>query len=767
MTTTRNLPRKRAYAPSARPLAAMLAAALLLNSLPLQAATQPAPAGGEAPAKPEQLVSGGRTYGVTLKQLGAGTPMVIRGVEGSFSLPFDIRADEVVSSAQLRLRYTYSPALLADLSHINVLVNGEVAASVPVPKESAGEPKETVVNLPSQLVTQFNNLNVQLIGHYTMECEDPLHSSLWANISNRSTLELTVTPLVLANDLSILPLPFFDRRDSRPLALPFVFAAAPDNTTLEAAGILSSWFGALASYRGARFPTAVNQLPAKGNAILLTTGELRSGGLDLPAPSGPSVTLIPNPNDMYGKLLVLGGRDAKELKRAAQGVVTGSKALTGQRAVITQLAELEPRKPYDAPNWLRSDRPVKFGELVPPTSLNVSGFAPPTIPVDLRLPPDLFGWRESGIPLDLRYRYTPQQLSTSSTMTLGVNDQLVKSFPLPSIERLNGGEGLLAKLQTDSSIPVRAQMELPLQLMPPRSRLQFRYQYDYIKEGQCRDVIIDNVRGAIEPDSTIDISGFKHYMALPDLAVFHNSGFPFTRMADLSQTAIILPDSAGTAEYSAYLGVLGRLSESTGYPALNVTVARAEQVSGLADKDLLVIASGDNQPLLKQWSSQLPVSLAEGSRRFSLSDWVYQAWNWVVPNPREDTGKARNSLSFTTDGASVVFAGFESPLRSGRSVVAISATRPEGLAEAVDALIGEDRTEFIQGSVSVVRGKQVDSLVSGPTYYVGSLGFFKSIQWYAARQPWILLLLAVLGIGLLGILVYIALRARAARRLNA
>ncbi|MBN8905553.1 MAG: cellulose biosynthesis cyclic di-GMP-binding regulatory protein BcsB [Rhodospirillales bacterium] len=52
------------------------------------------------------------------------------------------------------------------------------------------------------------------------------------------------------------------------------------------------------------------------------------------------------------------------------------------------------------------------------------------------------------------------------------------------------------------------------------------------------------------------------------------SGFPFTRMADLSQTAIILPDSAGTAEYSAYLGVLGRLSESTGYPALNVTVAR-------------------------------------------------------------------------------------------------------------------------------------------------------------------------------------------------
>jgi len=85
----------------------------------------------------------------------------------------------------------------------------------------------------------------------------------------------------------------------------------------------------------------------------------------------------------------------------------------------------------------------------------------------------------------------------------------------------------------------------------------------------------------------------------------------------------------------------------------------------------------------------------------------------------------------------------------------------------VDALIGEDRTDFIEGSVSVVRGKQVDSLMSDPTYHVGSLGWFTSIQWYAARQPWILLLLAILGIAVLGVLTYIALRARAARRLSA
>ena len=77
---------------------------------------------------------------------------------------------------------------------------------------------------------------------------------------------------MLPNDLSILPLPFFDRRDARVLNMPFVFAAAPDNTTLEAAGTVSSWFGALASYRGATFSTHLGQIPPQGNAMVLISG---------------------------------------------------------------------------------------------------------------------------------------------------------------------------------------------------------------------------------------------------------------------------------------------------------------------------------------------------------------------------------------------------------------------------------------------------------------------------------------------------------------
>jgi hypothetical protein len=764
-----------------RPLALALSAVMLSSALPLHAAPAPAaapaaaprpaaivPAAVPAPVVAASLPDGARRYSVTLKQLGARVPMVLRGIEGSSAVPFNIRADEVVSSAKLTLKYAYSPALLADLSHINVMVNGEVAATVPVPKVADGANQEITVDLPPPLITQFNALNIQLIGHYTMQCEDPLHSSLWANISNRSVLDVTVTPIALVNDLSIMPLPFFDRRDATALNLPFVFKGAPDNGTLEAAGALSSWFGALAQYRGAKFPVSTGgEIPAKGNAIVLATGALQASGLDVPAPTGPTVTMVPNPNDAFGKLLILGGRDAKDLKQAAQAVVTGNKTLTGQRAVITQLAELEKRVPYDAPNWLRSDRPVKLGELVTPETLNVTGFSPKPIAIDMRLPPDLFGWREKGVPLTLKYRYTPQPVSTNSSLTVGINDQFVKSIHLPSVAKLDGGEGLLDRLKTDSSIPVTDQMVVPLQIMNPRSQLQLRYQYDYIKQGECRDVIIDNVRGAIEPDSTIDISSFSHYIAMPNLGVFNDSGFPFTRMADLSQTAVVLPTNAGPAELSAYLNVLGRLSESTGYPATGVTVARPDQAPSLADKDLLVFASGDNQPLLKQWAKQLPMNLDGNNRRFELSDLIYKTWNWLMPNPRAAVDQARSSVSFTTDGASVVIVGFESPLQAGRSVVAISASRAEGLDEAINAMIGgEEYTQSIQGSVAVVRGKQIDSLVADQTYYSGSLGPIGTIQWYMSRHPWLVVLLGILGVALLCVPIYLALRARARQRLG-
>lgn len=761
-------------APLARPVnllrrpRALLACALLLAAA--AQAEEPVANVPETTAPDVTLSPAGSSpgYHMSFKDLGKDYTMSLKGIESADTVNFDMRADEVVTGAQLTLQYTYSPALLSDLSQINIMVNDEVAASLALPKETAGTLQKQTVEIPPYLITEFNRLSVQLIGHYTMQCEDPLHSSLWAKIGSDSQLSIQVSQVELPNDLGNLPLPLFDRRDRRALALPFVFATAPDTTTLEAAGAVSSWLGALASYRGARFSTQVQGLPASGNGIVMVSSAEAShlAGLDLPAVDGPTLSIVSNPNDRFGKLLVIAGRDSAEIKQAATALVLGSRSLSGQQVKIDAVEQL-PRQPYDAPNWLPTDRPVRLGELLEPRQLNVSGYAPAMITVPMRLPPDLFNWREDGARLNLKYRYTPQQVSTNSSLMISFNDRFIRSLNLPSIQNMGAGESLLAMLKKDDSLLREASMLLPLDAVALQSRLQLRYLYDVTKQGECNDILIDNMRGAIDPDSTLDLSGYDHFMAMPNLGVFKDSGFPFTRLADLSQTAVILPDNAGPADWDAYLTVLGRFGDSTGYPATAVSVAQADDVAQFADKDLLVLASGRNQPLLAQWVEFLPSRSEDAKRYVEFSDLPLRLREWLSPDPAANLRKARGALTFSGEGGGSYVSGFESPLRKGRSVVLLSSPQADKLSEVTDALIGGAHyTQALQGSLAVIKGKNIQSLVAEEDYYVGQLGPFKYLQWVLSRHVLLLLLLTVAGVALVSCAAYFSLRAIARRRLK-
>ncbi|MGP4763411.1 cellulose biosynthesis cyclic di-GMP-binding regulatory protein BcsB, partial [Klebsiella pneumoniae] len=86
---------------------------------------------------------------------------------------------------------------------------------------------------------------------------------------------------------------------------------------------------------------------------------------------------------------------------------------------------------------------------------------------------------------------------------------------------------------------------------------------------------------------------------------FQSSGFPFTRMADLAETAVVIPAGASAEEISLLLDLLGRFGESTGLPASGVSVTQGDSDAELEDKDLLVLATGSNQSLLERWADWL------------------------------------------------------------------------------------------------------------------------------------------------------------------
>ncbi len=705
-----------------------------------------------------------RQVSYTFSSLGQQTPMHLSGIDGNDTLSFGSRQDEVVVKARLKLRYTYSPSMIPELSHIKISLNGEVVATIPLPKEQAGSEQIRDLELNSLYLTDFNQLQFQLIGHYTMECEDVMHSSLWADISSKSQLEMTVKPIVLNEELSILPAPFFDFHDNRRLTLPFVFGAKPSFETLHAAGVISSWFGAVANYRGARFPSLLNQLPDQ-HAVIFATNDERPENLELPVIEGPTITLVRHPKLPAIKLLLVLGRNGQELKQAADALVLGQAALAGQIAHIDKVNYPPRRAAYDAPNWLAVDRPVKLGELVNnPEELQVRGRMPKPLRINVRVPADLMLWQNKGVPIDLKYRYTQPVADDNSTLNVSINNQFLQTFILQSNKRLGEVDHLVLPLLEDDRSFDRGDILIPSLKVGSDNQLQFQFSFDYHRQGLCRSFQLDNVWAALDPNSVIDFSHFYHYSEMPNLSFFANSGFPFTKYADLAETTIILPEVPNAMDIEAYLTSLGQMGKSTGIPALRFTLVNPTHIDTIADQDLLFIDTSPQPELLSRWKDSIPASLHNDQRSFMADFTQWSPYQSLQKTVHWD--KASEPTVIRANGPLSALVGFESPLQNGRSVIALTASTPDAAKKMLTALQDSGRISHIHGDVVFFRGDTVESSQQGQTYFVGDLPVWHWIWFHIAKHPIILALLGILSGLFVAFLCYSGLRKIARQRLK-
>ena len=701
---------------------------------------------------------------LTLKQMGALNEVEIRGISGEADFPFSVRSNEVVTSALLKFGYAYSPSLLPDLSHLMVLVNGELIATSPMPRENySGMVKD--VNIDPRVFLDFNQLAFKMIGHYTRDCEDPIHSSLWSRVSNTSQLELTVSAFALQNDLAILPAPFIDKRDTHQHSIPFVFGANPSFATLKSAGIVASWFGHLANYRGVHFPASSNIIPQSNAVVFITPGEIPSG-LTVPAIAGPSLMMMDNPNNPGAKLLLVMGRSPAELKVAAQALTLGQVSMSGDRAVVSQVNDIIPRKPYDAPNWIPTDRPVKLGELSKMENLEVNGMTPETIRVKFRVSPDLFAWRSNGVPIDLKYRFTPRVFLDKSTLNIGLNGDFVKVLPLSVGKADLSKTTQFMSLFTTPTSSAKETVVVPSFQVSGQNELQFRYFYDYVKQGVCKDVFLDNFQSAIDPDSTIDFSSLPHYAALPNLSFVANAGFPFTRMADLSDSVVVLPEHPSAQEIETYLVMMGRMGEATGYPVLNVDLVRAADIAASSGKDILVIGVNGDNSLLRQWIKYLPLSLDGGISKLQLPTSIsHLLMRWGEPDEVKIQERKAGEMLASGSNSLGAMMQFQSPLSSDHSVIVITAGSSDNLLKVVMGILDPELRKKYQGDLVLVKNEVIESVLVGETYYEGSLPLIASLRWNLSNQPLFLVLMLAIASVIAAVALFRSLRKRAAARL--
>ncbi|MRT24555.1 cellulose biosynthesis cyclic di-GMP-binding regulatory protein BcsB [Enterobacteriaceae bacterium RIT697] len=690
--------------------------------------------------------------------------MTLRGTEPSSQIEFGVRSDEVVTRALLNLSYRPSPALIPTLSQLKVYLNDELVGLVTVTADQLGKENQTQIPIDPRFISDFNRVRLELVGHYANVCENPANSTIWLDIGKASKLDLTLQKLPLKNDLSHFPEPFFDTRDSRPLQLPMVFNAQPNLLQQRAAAILASWFGSKAQWRGQSFPVLYNQLPKEQHAVVFATNDHRPDFLkDLPPVEKPTVEMVNQPDNLYEKMLLILGRDDQDLLTAVEGISQGQLLLRGDTSTIDSVKLLAARQAYDAPNWVRTDRRTTFAELTQyQNQLQGDGLQPNPISLTLNLPPDLFLVRARGIDMDLRYRYTSPIQQDGSRLAVHLNNQFMQDYPLT--QKDTAGQQLMR-------IPLmQGLQDSNRQLTIPALRLgvvnQLRFNFDYANtfiggtaDGRCETVTAVGHHVVIDDTSSIDFSGYRHYIEMPSLGAFANAGFPYSRFADLAQTLVLVQPKPSNDEVSTLLNALGSIGAQTGYPALRVQMSDDWSKAKSADADMLMIG-GIPQDL--QDDTKIPL-LADAAR-----SWISMPAraNAAANVPISDSERAVESqTTISSRGPMGAIVGFQSPFNDQRSVVALLADSPRGWELLNNALLDSGKRAAVFGSATVIRESGVKSIRVGETYYVGHLPWWERLWNLLATHPVWLAICAVVVVILFALMAWRLMRMVSRRRL--
>ncbi|MDR3734130.1 MAG: UDP-forming cellulose synthase catalytic subunit [Acidobacteriaceae bacterium] len=682
-----------------------------------------------------QLTAASANDIITLKEMGSQRGIEMRGPHSFYSQRFVLPLNRVPRRAAIEISYHFNPLILAQTGSIKVLINGLPVGTIepPLHAQSPSEFGFTALSVPAEQLTRNNDITFEFTGSTALQPDGSVHSAVLAVIGASSRVLVAGDAVPLKTDLGLLPLPFFDPDLQTTTTIPFVFLAPPNPETLRAAGIVASWFGIQASTRPVHFTVSIGQIP-QGNVIVFTNqGASQASTLGIPA-GGPSLSIRPNPSDAQGNALILAGDDDTQLLLAARSLALMTIShpgpgdpgpSLGESARLSDFALPAPRKPDDAPRWLTTDKLTSLWSYSSEQAMQSNGSAP--IPVYFRVPPDLYYGETQNLNLRLNYRYNATPLAQGSALRAFVNGGLINEAPLPP------GNDFTDRHRTVVT-PVAV-------LRPFGNTLLFNFDFVPLHPNDPGQAASQKLQGAILENSSLDIRGLHHWARMPNLELFANAGFPFTRKADLADTTIVMPPQPNSSEIALLLYMMSHCGMQTGYPALRVQVVGPDAVMR-SDQDYLILGGAADQPAFASLDPTLPVTMdADGVHLKDQTSYLAtlnKTWlKWTRRTVDEPT-----NINGAPD---LMIEGLESPYFAGRSIVLMELRNDNAVNEFADVFLERSQSSDISHSVSLLRnGKFTSYDVAHATYHVGYISTYALMRLWMAEHFWMLLILVTL-----------------------
>jgi len=669
---------------------------------------------------------------ISLKDMGVQDIINMHGPHSFYSVGFVLGHDLIPQHATLELVYHFSPSILPHSGSIKVLLNNTLVGEIKAPERAQQDDEHAFVSLrlPAELLVRNNDITFEFTGGTTLQLESQTKSMMLANIGTSSRILISGDRIPFRNDLGMLPLPFFDADLQTTTTIPFVFLSPPSPRELQAAGIVASWLGVLASSKSVHFSVSIGPQIPPGNVVVFANKGTAQPILQIPV-GGPSLSVKRNPSDADGSALVLAGDSDLQLLMVARSLALlhsehlqpGEAApRLGESVRISAFVLPPPRNPDDAPRWLTTEKLNSLWSFSSEQAMQSDGSKP--IPIYFRVPPDLYYGESQNLNLKLTYRYNALPLAAGSALRIFINGLLINEAPL---------------LRGTNFADRQRSILLPVANMRPFGNT-FLFHFDFVpsnpnQEGQNPT---ENLKGAILQNSWLDIRGLDHWASMPNLELFANAGFPFTQRADLAETAIVMPGRPTPKEIELLLYLMSHCGMQTGYPALRVEVFGPEATMR-SDHDYMILGGINDQPAFASLDSVLPVSMdANGIHVKEHPDYLSslkRAWQELTGETGQES-QPSNSAGIPD----LMIQGIESPFYAGRSIVLLEIRNDGAVDEFANVFPERSQSSDIAHSIALLRNKKFSSYETGShTYHVGTISSYSRLRIWLAKHFWFLL----------------------------
>ncbi len=703
---------------------------------------------------------------VSLAQMGQPQGLTLSGGQFQGGVDFTLPVDQVITNARLALNLKISPAMAARNATLQLMLNGQPLGTVPLTATDS-DLSRYQLDVPAALMVSGNNLSFKINDGDAMQCQRDLNDKYRVTILPDSRFELEGQQLDVGSDLSHFPRPFFDSMQMSPATIAMAFGSTLSADAISAGALISSWMGIQADYRGISFAAYHDRLPEQNGILIGHPGE-QIGGLTLPQTTQPLLKIIDNPANPVYKLLLVVGKDEHELRAAAWRLTRGNFALqTPALEVPAQTIPLS--KPYDAPRWIPTDRPIKLHELIrKDQSLTATGIWHPSLQVAFRAAPDLFLWDGETIPLHIGYRFPTESWidEQRSWLSMTMNNTFLHNLP---VNKQGALETLWHKLGGDAR---QESFDMPLEpyMIYGDNQLSLYFNIVPKENAPCSTLLNNNIKSRIDDDSWIDLSHTRHFALLPNLSYFVGASFPFTRLADYADTVLMLPQHPSETQLATLLDMAARSGNATGTALGHNRVVLGVPVGGglqelVRDRDVLAVTGMDQHDFNRALLANSPFITHDntlGVRAPSLWQKVqrWMAGDWAAEGLEADR-------YFSSNEAWRGFISFQSPWNNARLVVLALGSSDEQLSHLHSDLASARINAGIRGDAAIITNENgVRSFRVGEQFPSGEMPPQMMVVWYANQHSALLAILGLLVGSLAGWLVYVALKKRERKRLD-